>query len=392
MSNITPALNEQPCEVCTGRRSLSVGLPANSGGNERRFPLTPEAVALLVDKGLHVRIEAGAAASIHYADTDYIKAGAEVVARDETLRCDIVVCLSALSAADIRSMRRGIMLLTQYQSYAGNRDAISALLHQSVITISLDLVEDSRGNKPFADILEEIDGRASIAVASALQTDPVDGKGILMGGVAGIVPCEITILGSGIAACAAARSATGLGAMVRMFDNDVYRLRSAMQHLGASVIGSALHPHVLEGALRSADVVIATPMRHPIVVGSELVDMMKRKVIVIDVSEVAGQVFPSLPVVNLAAGRFMPAAGRRCCVNVSGWVPRTAAMAVSNALVTMFDDILSGTVRDSAADMVKMLPGIRPAIMSLFGKIVNARIASSVGMRSTDLSIYLSLS
>ena len=392
MSHYSATPAEQPCDVCTGRRSLSIGLPANESADERRFPLTPEAVAILVDKGMRVRIQEGAAAPIHYTDTDYQRAGAEVVGRDEALGCDIVAHIPVLSQADIRSMRKGAMLLTLFHSYAGDHAALTALLNRSVIAIALDMVEDCRGNMPFADILQEIDGRAAIAVASAMQSDPVDGKGILMGGVAGIVPCEITLLGSGIAACAAARSAAGLGAMVRMFDNDVYRLRSAMQHLGSTVIGSALHPHVLEGALRSADVVIATPMRHPVVVGSDLVDVMKRKVIVIDVTEVPGRVFPSLPQIDLAAGRLALADGRRCCVNVSGRVPRTAAMALSNALITMFDDILDGAGRDSGADMVRMLPGIRPAVFSFFGKLVNARMAASVGMRSTDLSIFLSLS
>ncbi len=384
---------EQPCGVCTGKRALSIGLPSNNDAEERRFPLTPEAVAVLVDKGLCVRIQAGAAAPIHYSDDDYLRAGAEITSRDETLQCDIVAGMPALRESDIRTMRKGSMLLTLYNSYSGNVKALQALSDRSVTSIALDLVEDGGRNRPFADILQEIDGRAAIAVASALQADPIQGKGILMGGVAGIVPCEITILGSGIAACAAARSASGLGATVRVFDNDVYRLRSAMRELGSTVIGSALHPHVLEGALRSADVVIATPMRHTVVIGTDLVGVMKRKVIVVDATMVHGQVFPSLPVVDLGRGcNPSDGDGRKCLCNVSGRVPRTAAMAVSNALVTLFDDIIAGAGTGSAAGLIRMLPGVQPAVFSFMGKIVNAQMASSIGTRCADLSLYLSLS
>lgn len=374
---------------------MSIGLPSNSNEGERRFPLTPEAVAILVDKGMRVVMQTGAADPIHYTDSDYMRAGAEVAGRSEALRCDIVASLPALSVSDIHGMRKGAMLFTLYGSYAGNADTLRALTDQSVIALALDMVKCDDGHMPFADILQEIDGRASIAVASALQSDPVSGKGILMGGIAGIVPCEITILGSGISACSAARSAVGLGAMVRMFDNDVYRLRSAMQHLGASVIGSAMHPHVLEGAFRSADVIIATPMRHPVTVGTDLVSVMKRRVIVIDVTGGGGKVFPSLPTVDLGlVSSIDDSAGRKCLFNVSGRVPRTAAMAVSNALIAMFDDILSGTGSgtDSGADIVRMLPGIQAAVFAFLGKIVNAQMASSVGMRCADLSLYMSLS
>ncbi|MDE5929885.1 MAG: alanine dehydrogenase, partial [Muribaculaceae bacterium] len=123
--------------------------------------------------------------------------------------------------------------------------------------IALDLIENSDSRKPFADILNEIDGRAALAIASSLLADSVHGKGILMGGVAGIVPCEVTVLGSGFDALAAARTAIGLGATVRMFDNDSYSLREADRMLGPAVITSAMHPRVLVSALRSADVVVA---------------------------------------------------------------------------------------------------------------------------------------
>ena len=126
---------EQPCGVCTGKRALSIGLPSNNDAEERRFSLTPEAVAVLVDKGLCVRIQAGAAAPIHYSDDDYLRAGAEIASRDETLQCDIVASMPALRESDIRTMRKGSMLLTLYNSYSGNVKALQAPFSYTQLTL-----------------------------------------------------------------------------------------------------------------------------------------------------------------------------------------------------------------------------------------------------------------
>ncbi len=387
----TPA--EQPQATATSQRALSIGLPASSCVHERRFPLTPEAVNVLVERGFDVKMEYGASATIHYTDNQYARAGASVVDRDETLRCDIVIHLATLNRHDIKKMRRGAMLLTLLNVNDYKEESVRELLDRGIMAIALDLIEDGKGNTPFFDILSEIDGRASIAIASSLLADSIHGKGILLGGVSGIVPCEVTILGSGIAACAAACSATGLGAMVRMFDNDVYRLRAATRELGSSIIGSALHPNVLQNALRSADVVIATESGCRYEIDAEMVGVMKRRVVTFDLSGTHGKVFPSLPTVDLAdatpSDSASATASRVCYINAGSAVPRTAAMALSNTLITMFDDI---SACDGTNNVLKLLPGIRSAVYTFLGKIVNARLASKMGMRHVDINIFLSLS
>lgn len=230
---------EKLSEVADCKRRLSVGLPAMRG--DRRFPLTPEAAAVLVEKGVTVKVENGAAQPIHYGDAAYRRHGVGMVGRDEALRCDIVICTAPLDACDLRLMRRGAMLLTMLEAVAGDAAVVPILAERSILAIALDLVEDGRGFTPFADILDEIAGRAAVNTAAALLADPVSGKGILMGGVAGIVPCEITVIGSGIAASAAAAAALGSGATVRMFDDDVYRLRATASGSGpvGDLVGAA---------------------------------------------------------------------------------------------------------------------------------------------------------
>jgi len=391
----TPTPLEQLCDVLTDKRKISIGLPAASSAGERRFPLTPEGAAMLCERGFDVMMEAGAAEAIHFSDDSYRQGGVRIVGRAEAFACDIVIHLPAVTLADARHMRNGAVLMSLLPADHQTPEAVRCLLRRHIIAIALDLIADSAGHRPFADILSEVDGRAAMAMASSLLADPVHGKGILLGGVAGIVPCEVTIIGSDIAARAAARSAMGLGATVRMFDNDVYRLRDALHELGDSqVIGSALHPRVFAGALRSADVVIATPTRYPIEIGVDVVDEMKRGVIAFDLAHSAAScLFPSLQCVDLA--RACPsdcsprAQVRTCYVNAGSAVPRTAAMALSTTLLTLFDDII---VCDGLSNALKFNKGLSRAAYTFLGKPVNPDIARILGARSLDISLFLQFS
>lgn len=384
---------EQPAPVLTSRQRLTIGLPKSTDSGERRFPLTPEGVTILIERGFEIRMEIGAAASIHYDDTRYERCGAVVTTRSEALACDIVISMAPLAAHDIRMLRRGAMLLTMLQPERQSAPAIRELLRRHVIAIALDLVTDRDGNTPFADILSEIDGRAAMTVAASMLTDTENGKGILLGGVAGIVPCEVTVIGSGIAACAASRAASGAGATVRMFDNNVYSLRRAARELGTWVIASAMHPNVLDHALRSADVVIATDVdTNTPPVDSDEVSRMKSGVVVFDISGTPGRMFPSLPLIDSSdtgSVRNLSSTPRVCYINAGNIVPRTAAMAMTNCLTTMLAS-LQGC--DGTSNALKLLPGLQCAAYTFLGKAVNRKIAEIAGIRPVDINIFLTLS
>lgn len=389
----SPTPLEELLAVATSARSVSIGLPASESPAERRFALTPEAAGSLVARGFRVRMQAGAADCIHYADTAYTRHGVEIVERREAMACDIVLHLPALSAADARMLRRGTMVMTLFHPSRQSADALRVLLDKHVIALALDLMTDDRGHRPFADILHEIDGRAAMAMASSLLADSVHGKGILLGGIAGVVPCEVTVIGSDIAARAAARSAIGLGAMVRMFDNDAYSLREAVQELGPGVMASALHQRVLDSALRTADVVVVTSTDRPVTIDADSVASMKRGVVCFDISRGEQPALPSLPQVDLAMASPAdtdPANPLRLCyINAGNAVARTAAMALSNTLLTMLADIVTC---DGAANALRLKPGLRAAAYTFLGKPVNERIARIVGMRTVDINIFLQLS
>lgn len=382
----SPTPCPQPTPTATRRRSLSIGLPKS----DALFPVTPEGTARLIERGYRVKIESKAADTIHYTDNHYLNAGASVVDRDEALACDIVILPGRIADADIARMRRGAMLLTLWLPTLNDTPTLTRLLDRSVITVSLEMVQDDRGNTPFADILAEIDGRAAIALASSLLADTVTGKGILLGGVAGTNPCEVTILGSGIAARAAARSASGLGATVRIFDDDIYALRDALRELGTSVIGAALQPRGLSTAIRWADIIVATPMKHAPRLDAEYVADMKRGLIAFDLTP-GCDVFPSMHRMDLAQGvaKGPIATGRICYTNARSAVPRTTAMALSDTLITMLSEL--HTREGGVADALKLSPGLQKGVLTFLGHPVHPVVAEAVRKRQVDISLFLHL-
>lgn len=387
-----PTPLEAAMAVATARRNLTIGLPRCVNSSEQRFPLTPEAVASLVGRGFAVVMEEDAGAQIHYPDSDYARAGARITQRSATLECDIVIHLAPLPLSDISLLRKGALLLSLSNFTRRNgAEVIRRLLERRVINIALDLIADEADHHPFADILSEIDGRAVMVLASAMMADPKKGKGILLGGISGVIPCEVVVLGSNLAACAAARSAIGLGAIVRMFDDDVYRLRRALRRLGEGVIGSSSHPNALENAISQADVVIATSLRTRVVIDSEGERIMKKGVLVFDLSDEPGKAFPSMQLIDLGEeSPRSPLEGRRYCYyNVGSTVPRTAAMALSDTFITMLDDIAGCGACSSA---IQLTGGLQRATLTFLGKAVNRRVAEIAGVRYTDINLLLSLS
>lgn len=385
---------EELLSTQTTARQVVIGLPAPANISDHRFPLTPEGAALLIERGFKVVMEEGAAVHIHYPDGAYSSRGVEVVKRSEALQADIVIYLPALTTADARALKRGALLLTFLHNGEDDRETLRILLRRHIIALGLEMLTDNHGNHPFVDILQEIAGRAAIAVASSLLADAIHGKGILLGGVAGIVPCEVMIIGSDMAAVAAAQSAIGLGATVKMFDNNTYRLREAIRALGPGVIGSSVHPKVFQSALRSADIVIATDGDNRLTtVDSVLMDTMKKGVVCFDLSPAAGKAFPAMQVIDLdlaSASDTDPSSPTRLCyINAGNAVPRTIAMALSNCFATMLDELL---VCDGVANALNLNENLRRATFIFLGKCVNRDVATALGERWVDINLFLQFS
>lgn len=377
----------EPCgsRPAAASARLTVGMPASAEPIERRVPLTPEAVEMLHDQGVRVLVQEGAGEPIHYNDRAYARAGAEICSRGQALGCEVVVYLPVMSPRDCGLLARGGTLLTLAGIGQRTQAETDVLLNRRVLALALDLVRNSPDDAPIADALAQAEGAGAVALAAGWLANGDNGKGIVMGGVAGVPPCEVVVMGSGIAAQAAARAAAGLGAVVRMFDADVQGLRRASASLRpAAPIVSTPYPHVLQNAFRSADVLIVAGTSY--LPTRDDVRGMKSGVTLIDLT---GQAF------NYTTTR-------RVYSHIGSRVARTSSMALSNALAPM----LLRLAKPLESTELPQLPGqsnalgstllgsaaMQRAALTYMGRVVNPELARRLGMRSVDITIYLSLS
>lgn len=389
-SNVGVAPQEQLLGIKPGSRHLSIGLPAEHNGGEKRFPLTPEGVALLTREGFAVLIERGAGEGIKYSDLHYTEAGAQAVESGEVFRCDVVLKITPLNEEEAASIRPGGLLLTLLQPQYQSASVLKVLMQKRVTAVAIDRVVDDKGRYLFADILDEIDGRAAIVLASELLSNRSGGKGVLLGGVPGVAAAEVLIIGGGLAGRAAARAASGLGALVRIFDNDFYRLRATRLEVGPSVFTSNMHPHVLENAMRSADVVIGTEVPDRGRLGMNYVEMMKRGALLFDLCMDQGGCFETSSCSEAPCNKVYEQCGvlHYCLSSVGSAVARTASMALSNLLVPLLMEL-----NDPAMlyGHIKTDDRLRNAVYLFGGKLTHKELSLRLGLPYYDMALFMSM-
>ena len=354
------------------------------------FPAHPRGVALLTREGFAVLIERGAGEGIKYSDLHYTEAGAQAVESGEVFRCDVVLKITPLNEEEAASIRPGGLLLTLLQPQYQSASVLKVLMQKRVTAVAIDRVVDDKGRYLFADILDEIDGRAAIVLASELLSNRSGGKGVLLGGVPGVAAAEVLIIGGGLAGRAAARAASGLGALVRIFDNDFYRLRATQLEVGPSVFTSNMHPHVLENAMRSADVVIGTEVPDRGRLGMNYVEMMKRGALLFDLCMDQGGCFETSSCSEAPCNKVYEQCGvlHYCLSSVGSAVARTASMALSNLLVPLLMEL-----NDPAMlyGHIKTDDRLRNAVYLFGGKLTHKELSLRLGLPYYDMALFMSM-
>ena len=381
---------EQLLGTPVSRNHLCIGLPKEESNGEKRFPLTPEGVAILVANGYRVRIESQAGNVINYSDYHYAEAGAEIVNTGEVYRCDLVLKTTPLSVQEAGFIRPGALLFTLLQPQYQSPEVLKILLQKRIIAIAYDLISNESHHYPFADMLAEVEGRASVVVASELMSNRSGGKGIVLGGISGVAPSEVVIIGAGLAGRAAAHSALAQGALVRLFDNDVYRLRLARQEIDYSLFTSNLHPHVLKNALHSADVVISTEVMPGGKLTEENVKEMKKGALLFDLCMDRGGCSETSLCSDRPCDRVYEKHGvlHYCLSSVGSTVARTAAMAMSNLFVSLF---LEFGEQGGVQGRIESCEGFRRAVYLYGGRVVNHDLSVRCGFPYYDMSLFVSM-
>lgn len=371
---------------------LTIGLPRENPKLETRLGLTPEGVSIVVEEGHTVILERGAGLSMNYSDLQYSEAGAVIVdSPTEVFAADIVLKIAPPTLEELTLMKNGSSILSMLQLSNMKTESIKMMLSKKMNAIGYELIKDEQKAFPVVNTISEVEGCTAIAVASELMSNASGGKGILLGGVAGLSPTEVVILGAGLAGSVAARSALALGAQVKIFDHDINKLRRVQHYLGQQVFTSVIHPSVLFKALSSADAVIGN-LRYingseRFMVSEELVKTMKQGAIIIDLSVDQGGCFETSECRTLSNPVFEKHGIIHYCVpNISGRVARTSSMVLSNIFSTMLLKIAnSGNVKQAVIEST----GFRNGVYVYEGLLVNRLIASYFGLPYNEIELFL---
>lgn len=357
----TIELDPQPQKVEHEEKncSLKLGLVGNyADTDETRFLLTPEGSGLLTSSNVKILMEKGAATDISFPDSRYHEFGVETVSREEALKADIVLSYLPLHAKDIKKMKKGATLFTMMGSDMFEAPVIKALLDMEITSGCFDNMYSHNDEPVFANIIDEIDGRASIMYAQEFLSYVGGGKGVLLAGVAGINPCEVLIIGDGTTTYAAAKAAMAAGAYVTLMNNDISALQVAKQVCGDTLNTIAIHPRVLFNKVKTADVILIGKCTRPFEFPKKLSVALKDSVYVLNFEET----HPSIS------------------------VPRTVAMAMSNVIVNFFDELI---IKGGVNNMVASTPGVQMGIVTYRGKLVDKLIGSYLRMPSVDIKVML---
>ncbi len=376
----------------TSQSKLIIGIPCEDPRTETRLGLTPEGVSIVVEEGHIVKLQRGAGLPMSYTDLQYSEAGAVIVDNvAEVYNVDIVLKITPPTIKEIALMKNGSCIFSMLQLSNLSADSIRMMMAKKLNAIAYELIKDDQKAFPVVSTISEIEGNTAIAVASELMSNTSGGKGILLGGIAGVSPTEVVILGAGMSGTVAARSALSLGAQVKIFDHDVNKLRKIQHNLGQQVFTSVIHPSILFKALASADAVIGN-LRYingseMFMVSEELVKTMKTGAIIIDLSVDQGGCFETSIHRTLENPTYEKHGVIHYCVpNISARVGRTSSMALSNIFAPMLLKISrSGCVNAAIHESV----GFRNGVYVYKGIAVNRLIASYFGIDSSDIGLFM---
>ncbi len=383
---------EELMSVGKSKKQLSIGLPRETTYQEHRIPLTPEAVKVLVSNGHNVYVETNAGININFQDKDYSEAGAVILySSEEVFKKDMVIKVTPPSKEEISWMTPESTLMSALQFTKELKGSLVELMKKRVTAIAWDLIKDNEGIYPGIRAMSEIAGNTSILLASEILSHHEKGQGIMMGGISGVPPTEVVILGAGTVGEFATRAALGFGASVKIFDNSIYRLRRIQNDLGVRLFTSILQPNELLKALQTADVVIGAlrPIhgRTPVVVTSEMVSQMKFGSVIIDVSIDRGGCFETSETTSHDKPTFEKYGVIHYGVpNIASRVAKTASMALSNIFLPI---LLSMGEVGGCENTIKIDPGFRHAVYLFQGSLTNEVIASVFNLPYKNIDLLI---
>lgn len=391
-SDITMLPKEEMLEKKNNKTKLLIGIPKENQEFERRVPLTPQAVSLLVNQGHKVMIESEAGAGANYSDLEYSEAGGVVIKDKEfVFKSDIVVKVAPCTLDEIKVLKPNHTLISALHIATQKKEYITSLLDKKIKAIAYEYIRTNDDFHPVMYSMSEISGKTAVMAAAEYLSSQHEGKGVLLGAVTGITPVDVIILGSGTAAVHAAKAALGVGAVVKIFDKNVYQLTKFTQRLGQNIFTSILYPKVLNKALASADVVIGAKSIHDessnSLITDDMVRKMKKSAVIIDLNVDTGSFFETSKPTTLHEPVFKKHDVIHYCVpNIASRVPRTSSIALSNVLTPLLSAVSNA---GGVAHYLREDHGIRNGVYILNGILTNHKVGNKFNINAKDINLLM---
>ena len=382
---------EETLEIERKQKKLKISVAKESSNDENRVALAPHAVELLINNGHDVIIEKGAGVSANFKDLMYSEVGGLIVEdKSEIYKSDIIVKVAPLNNEEIKLLKGNQVIISAVQIATQTPDYIKKLIKKRVTALGFEYLTDSKNEVlPVIQSMMEISGTTSILIAAEYLSNAKEGKGEMLGGISGISPTDVVILGARTAGEFAVRTALGLGATVKVFDSSVNKLRELQQKLGMRVFTSVMQPRVVAKALKTADVVIgAIPFNKVeagFVVSEDTVKNMKPNSVIIDLRVDNGGCFETSKITSFKNPTYKIHNVIHYCVpNIPSRVARTASYALSNILGNIVMDLGDA---GGVNQLIKQHIGIRSGIYIYNGVLTNESIGNRFNIPFQDINL-----
>lgn len=383
---------EETLDVKPKGAQLHIGIPKEIAFQENRIALTPDAVSVLVSNGHEVTIEHNAGEAAHFGDRDYSEAGARIVYnRDEVYKAPILVKSAPVVEEELPLLQLNQMIVSPIHLSVLKAELLQKMMDKRITAISFENLKDDSGTYPIVRSMSEIAGSAVMLIAAQYLSSANHGKGVLLGGISGIAPTKVIIIGAGIVGEYAARAALALGASVKVFDNSVYRLKRLQNNIGHRLWTSVIEPRMLAKQLKTCEVAVGAlgseSGRTPIVVTEEMVSSMRTGSVVIDVSIDRGGCFETSEITTHESPIYLKYGVIHYCVpNIPSGFARTASQAISNVLMPL---LLEAGDDGGFERMVWHQIHLRSGIYMFKGALTNFYLSERFNLKYTDLNLLI---
>ena len=383
---------EETLDIKPQSAKLTIGIPKEMVLQENRVSLIPEAINVLVSNGHNVIVETKAGEGSKYSDTDFSEAGAQIaLKKKEVYKAPILIKSAPVMEEDLQFLQLSQTIISPIHLSMLKKESLEKMMEKKITALGFENLKDDSGTYPIVRCMSEIAGSAAMLIAGQYLGSMENGKGVLLGGISGIPPTKVIIIGAGVVGEFATRTALAMGASVKVFDNNVYRLKRLQNNLGVRIWTSVIEPRILSKQLKTCEVAVGALTneagRSPIVVTEEMVQAMRPGSVIIDVSIDRGGCFETSEITTHQHPTFVKHGIIHYCVpNIPSGYARTASHAISNVLMPL---LLDAGDAGGIEEMVWHNFNLRNGVYLYRGHLTNLYISQRFDLKFTDLNLLI---